>query len=142
LRNFGLKVGMVGAVKFEHRIRELTEGMPDLAEIVEPLLEARRKLRQNFAALHRKLLAIVRDDAICRRLTTIPGIGPVVALAYTATIDIPARFRNSKAVGPILGLTPVLHGSGESRRIGRISCCGDGMMQTLLYEPRRRCLRV
>ncbi|TIM80936.1 transposase, partial [Mesorhizobium sp.] len=50
------------------------------------------------------------------------------------TIDIPARFRNSKAVGPILGLTPVLHESGESRRIGRISCCGDRMMRTLLYE--------
>lgn len=134
LRNFGLKVGMVGAVKFEHRIRELTEGMPDLAEIVEPLLEARTKLREQFAALHRKLLAIVHDDAVCRRLMTIPGVGPVVALAYTATIDIPARFRNSKAVGPILGLTPVLHESGESRRIGRISCCGDGMVRTLLYE--------
>lgn len=105
LRNFGFKVGKVGAVKFEERIRELTEGMPDLAEIVEPLLDARRKLRQNFAVLHHKLLAIVRDDEVCRRLMSIPGVGPVVSLAYTATIDIPARFRNSKAVGPILGLT-------------------------------------
>ncbi|MER8950490.1 MULTISPECIES: IS110 family transposase [unclassified Mesorhizobium] len=134
LRNFGLKVGKVGAVKFEERIRELTEGMPDLAEIVEPLLDARRKLRQNFAALHRKLLAIVRDDEVCRRLMSIPGVGPVASLAYTATIDIPARFRNSKAVGPILGLTPALHESGESRRVGGISLCGDGMMRTLLYE--------
>ncbi|MGX9181929.1 IS110 family RNA-guided transposase [Mesorhizobium sp. BHbdii] len=129
LRNFGLKVSMVGAVKFEHRIRELTEGSPDLAEILEPLLEACGRLRQSFAALHRKVLAIVRDDPVFRRLTTIPGVGPVVALAHTATIDIPARFRNSKA-----GLTLVLHESGESRRIGRISCCGDGMMRTLLYE--------
>ncbi|TGU44884.1 IS110 family transposase [bacterium M00.F.Ca.ET.152.01.1.1] len=134
LRNFGLKVGMVGAVKFEARILELIEDMPDLAEVIEPLLEARGKLRQNSAALHRKLLAIVRDDEICRRLMTIPGVGPVVALAYTATIDIPQRFRNSKAVGPILGLTPILNQSGESHRIGRISLCGDGMMRTLLYE--------
>lgn len=65
---------------------------------------------------------------------SIPGVGPVVSLAYTATIDIPARFRNSKAVGPILGLTPALHESGESRRVGGISLCGDGMMRTLLYE--------
>lgn len=43
---------------------------------------------------------------------SIPGVGPVVSLAYTATIDIPARFRNSKAVGPILGLTPALHECG------------------------------
>ncbi|RWJ39483.1 IS110 family transposase [Mesorhizobium sp.] len=134
LRNFGLKVGMVGAVKFEQRIRELVDGMPDLAEIIEPLLDARSKLRRNSAALHRKLLVIVRNDQVCRRLMSIPGVGPVVALAYTATIDIPARFRNSKAVGQVLGLTPVLHESGESRRIGRISLCGDGMMRTLLYE--------
>src|SRR5690606_35075991 len=44
------------------------------------------------------------------------------------------RFRNSRAVGPTLGLTPVLSQSGESRRIGRISLCGDAMMRTLLYE--------
>ena len=37
---------------------------------------------------------------------TVPGVGPVVALAYAATIDIPAAVQNSKAVGPILGLTP------------------------------------
>jgi transposase len=134
LRNFGLKVGMIGAIKFEQRIRELVDGMPDLADIVEPLLDARQKLRQNSTVLHRKVLVIVRDDQVCRRLMSIPGVGPVVALAYTATIDIPTRFRNSKAVGPVLGLTPVLHESGESRRIGRISLCGDGMMRTLLYE--------
>ena len=62
------------------------------------------------------------------------GPGPVVALAYTATIDIPQRFKNSKAVGPLLGLTPTLNESGESKRVGRVSCCGDGMMRTLLYE--------
>jgi transposase len=134
LRNFGLKVGVVGSVKFEARIRELVERNFDLSEIVEPLLDARRRLRKNIATLHRKLLMIVRDDEVCRRLMTIPGVGPLVSLAYTATIDIPQRFRNSKAVGPILGLTPVLHESGESRRIGRISLCGDGMMRTLLYE--------
>ncbi|TGV64010.1 IS110 family transposase, partial [Mesorhizobium sp. M2D.F.Ca.ET.160.01.1.1] len=132
--NFGLKVGKVKAVKFEARIRELIEDMPEQAEVIEPLLDARSKLRQHFDALHRKVLAIVRNDKVCHRLMTIPGVGPVVALAYTATIDIPARFRNSKAVGPILGLTPVLNESGENRRVGRISLCGDTIMRTLLYE--------
>ena len=55
----------MGAVKFAARIRELTEDMPDLAEIVEPLLNARGKLREKFAVLHRKVLAIVRDDEVC-----------------------------------------------------------------------------
>lgn len=134
LRNFGLKVGLVGVGKFDERIRELVEGMPELIEIMGPLLAARQKLRETFTTLHRKLLSIVRDDGVCRRLMTVPGVGPVVSLAFSATIDIPARFKNSKAVGPSLGLTPVLNQSGESRRVGRVSLCGDDMMRSLLYE--------
>jgi transposase len=134
LRNFGLKVGAIGVVKFDARVRELVGGMPDLTEIIGPLLAVRRKLREEFVTLHRKLLSIVRDDRLCRQLMTVPGVGPVVSLAYSSTVDIPARFKNSKAVGAALGLTPILNQSGESNRVGRISLCGDAMMRTLLYE--------
>ena len=89
LRNFGLKVGMVGKVKFEARIKELVENIPDLAELVEPLLIVRRALREQIVILHRRLLAIVRDDEVCRRLMTTPGVGPVVALTYRATSTYP-----------------------------------------------------
>ena len=75
LRNFGLKVGMVGAVKFEARIRELVENLPDLIALVEPLLVVRRVLREQIAVLHRRVLALARDDDVCRRLMTIPGVG-------------------------------------------------------------------
>ena len=134
LRNFGIKVGAVGVIKFEERIRELVVGMPDLAEIIASLLDARQKLRDEVRKLHRKLLSIVREDKVCRRLMTIPGVGPIVSLAFTATIDDPARFKSSKAVGAALGLTPILNQSGESSRVCRISQCGDGMMRALLYE--------
>src|SRR5512143_3109318 len=99
LRNFGLKVGIVGKLKFEARIRELVESHPDLAVLVEPLLIVRRVLREQIAVLHRRLLAIARDDEVCRRLMTVPGVGPVVALTLRATLDVPARFQNSRAVG-------------------------------------------
>jgi transposase len=72
----GLKVGMVGTVKFEARIRELVENLPDLAVLVEPLLVVRRALREQFVILHRRLLAIVRDDEVCRRLMTTPVSAP------------------------------------------------------------------
>jgi transposase len=134
LRNFGLKVGIVGTVKFEARIRELVENVPDVAVLVEPLLVVRRVLREQVGILHRRLLAIVRDDDVCRRLMTVPGVGAVVALTYRATVDVPARFRNSKAVGAVLGLTPSRYQSGESDRIGRISRCGDEMARMMLYE--------
>ena len=134
LRNFGLKVGVVGKVRFEARIKELVENLPDLAELVEPLLVVRRVLREQIAILHRRLLAIVRDDEVCRRLMTIPGVGPVVALTYRVTVDVPGRFRNSKAVGAVLGLTPSKYQSGEINRSGTISKCGDEMMRVMLYE--------
>jgi len=141
LANFGLKVGIVGAAKFEERIHELIGDMPDLAEIMEPLLDARRRLREHFSTLHRKLLDLVRRDEVCRRLMSIPGVGPVVSLAFVATIDTPARFRTSKAVGPALGLTPVRSQSGHTERIGRISLCGDALMRTLLFEAAQVMLR-
>jgi len=134
LRNFGLKVGMVGAAKFEARIRGLIEGFPDLMVLVEPLLVVRRALREQVAILHRRLLTIVRDDEVCRRLMTVPGVGPVVALTYRATVDVPARFRKSKSVGAVFGLTPARDQSGERDRPGAISRCGDEMMRTTLYE--------
>jgi transposase len=134
LRNFGLKVGMAGAVKFEARIKELVVDIPDLGLLVEPLLVVRRVLREQLGILHRRLLAIVREDEVCRRLMTIPGVGPVVALTYRATVDVPARFRTSKAVGAVFGLTPSTHQSGESERTGAISKCGDEMMRVMLYE--------
>lgn len=132
LRNFGLKV--VGTMKFEARIKELVEDLPDLAALVEPLLIVRRVLREQVGILHSRLLAIVRDDDVCRRLMTVPGVGPVVALTYRATVDVPARFRNSKAVGAVFGLTPSKYQSGEVDRTGAISRCGDEMMRMMLYE--------
>jgi transposase len=51
---------------------------------------------------------------------TVPGVGPVGSLADVSTIDIPSRFRHSRAVGAVLGLTPVLNLSGESKRIGHV----------------------
>ena len=124
----------MGTVKFEARVRELVENLPDVAELVEPLLIVRRVLREQLGILHRRLLAIVRDDDVCRRLITIPGVGPVVALTYRATVDVPVRFRKSKSVGAVFGLTCAKYQSGEIDRTGAISRCGDQMVRTTLYE--------
>ena len=127
--------------KFEARIKELVENLPDLAILIEPLLIVRRALREQVVILHRRLLAIVRDDAVCRRLMTTPGVGPVVALTYRATVDVPARFRKSKSVGAVFGLTCAKYQSGEIDRSGRISRCGDEMMRVMLYEAAQSMLR-
>ena len=66
--------------------------------------------------------------------TTIPGVGSVVALTYRATVDVPARFRKSKSVGAVFGLTCSRNQSGERDHPGAISRCGDEMMRAMLYE--------
>ena len=134
-------VGMVGTVRFEARIRDLVENLPDLAALVEPLLIVRRTLREQFCILHRRLLAIVRDDEVCRRLMTTPGVGPVVSLTYRATVDVPARFRKSKSVGAVFGLTCAKYQSGEVDWDGRISRCGDEMTRVMLYEAAQSMMR-
>jgi transposase len=134
LRNFGLKVGVVSTGKFEARIRELVTGSPRLVLIVEPLLTVRRVMRQQFAVLHKMLLDAVRDDPVCRRLMTAPGVGVVVALTYRATVDQPQRFVHSRAVGAHVGLTPRRHQSGEIDYDGGVSKSGDTMLRTMLYE--------
>jgi transposase len=93
-----------------------------------PDATVRRVLREQLVILHRRLLAIVRDDEVCRRLITVPGVGPVVSLTYRVTVDVPARFHRSKAVGAVFGLTCAKYQSGEIDRSGRISRCGDEMM--------------
>ena len=103
LRNFGLKVGVVETVKFEARIKELVENLPDLAELVEPLLVVRRVLREQFVIQHRRLLAIVRDDEVCRRLMTVPGVGPVVSLTYQRRSTSPLASENPRQSGRCLG---------------------------------------
>ena len=134
LRNFGLKVGVVSRSRYEARVRELVEGFPRLAAIVEPLLSVRRVMRQQFAVLHKMLLDMVRGDPVCRRLMTAPGVGAVVALTYRATVDQPQRFVHSRAVGAHVGLTPKRYQSGEIDYDGRVSKCGDALLRTMLYE--------
>jgi len=80
------------------------------------------------------LLAIVRDDPVCRRFMSAPGVGPVVAVTYKTAIDDPGRFRKSRDVGPYFGLTPSKYQSGEVDWTGRISKVGDAMVRTALFE--------
>jgi transposase len=80
------------------------------------------------------VLEQVRSDRLCRRLMTVHGVGPVVALTFRATVDQPRRLARSKAVGAHFGLMPRRFQSGETDHDGRISKCGDAVMRTALYE--------
>jgi transposase len=134
LRGFGLKLGEVSKGQFAARVRELIAGQPMLERVVEPMLRAREALRCEFHVLHRAVLAIVREDAVCRRLMSVPGVGALVAITFTSAVDDPARFRRSRSLGAYFGLTPKRYQSGETDVTGGISKAGDTMVRTALYE--------
>ena len=141
LKAFGLKTGKTSRRRFEARIRELVAGSSALAEIADGLLTVRRVLLDRLEAYDRKVLEIVRNDAVCHRLMTVPGVGPIVALSYRTAMDTPARFARSRNVGAYFGLTPRRYQSGEMDRSGRISKIGDGAVRAALYEAATVLLR-
>jgi transposase len=134
LRGFGLKLGETTRARFAGRVRELAAGQAMLEAVVEPMLRARDALWTEAAALHRRLLAVVREHEVRRRPMTVPGVGAVVALTFVAAVDDPARFRRSKDVGAHFGLTPKRHQSGETEVVGGITRVGDASVRVALYE--------
>ncbi len=134
LRGFGLKLGEVSEGRFAARVRELVAGQPMLERVIEPMLRARDALRSGYLALHRAVLAIVREDAVCRRPMSVPGVGALVAVTVASAVDDPTRFRHSRDVGAHFGLTPKRYQSGETDVTGGISKAGDAMVRAALYE--------
>ena len=106
LKNFGLFIGKAGGNVFTARVRELVADVPLLQQAIWPLLTVRNSVVAEIAAFDRKLLKLARDDDNSRRLMTVPGIGPITALAFVTVVDQPERFKRSRSVGAYIGLTP------------------------------------
>ena len=134
LKNLGLIIGKAKGQVFSCRVEELVAKNPHLQQAVRPLLAVREKVSREIVDLNRKLLVLARDDVESRRLMTVPGVGPMTALAFRAAIDEPARFKRSRSVGAYFGLTPRRYASGEMDWSGRISKCGDSLVRTYLFE--------
>ena len=120
LRNFGVKVGIAGEDEVRGSHERAGREPSRLGRVGRTNARCPADAARTDRYLHRRLLAIVRDDEVCRRLMTTPGVGPVVALTYRATVDVPARFRKSKSVGAVFGLTCSKYQSGDIDWSGRI----------------------
>jgi len=134
LKTFGHRIARCSGGVFAARVREAAEGNHALLAVVEPLLAAWQALREQVAVLDRQTLARAKADTTACRLMSVPGVGVVVALAYMAVIDDPARFKRSSSVGAYVGLTPKRHQSGEEDWTGHISRCGDSLLRAYLFE--------
>src|SRR5690606_32985007 len=96
LREAGVKLGLPSRTAFAGRVRELAGGDAEVMAMVEPLLSVLSTMLREFARLTRRVFDIVRKEEACRRLMSAPGVGPITALAFRATIDRPERFGSSR----------------------------------------------
>jgi transposase len=134
LRGFGLKVGPTTPKTFERRVRELVAHHDTLQQIAEALLKTRAVLLCEFKTIEKRLVGLASRDGQVRNLMSVPGVGALVALTFSAAIDDPSRFRSSRMVGAHFGLTPRKYQSGETDVTGRISKVGDHGVRVALYE--------
>lgn len=135
LKTFGIRLNSIGNKKFASTVKELLQDKPALCVTgIITLLDVFEKILGEIEKLDQEVRRQAHQDKQVQRLMTIPGVGPITALAYKAEIFDASRFHKSKAVGAYLGLTPTQYSSGEIQKQGRVSKCGSGQLRTLLVE--------
>jgi transposase len=98
------------------------------------LLDQCERLRAYQNTLDRDLFRLCSEHEICRRFLEIPGVGPICALTFYASVGDPHRFKRAADVGPYFGLVPKLYQSGLTSRLGRISKQGNRDARTILVN--------
>jgi transposase len=135
LKSYGIRLGSISAKKFSTAVIKRIESCQEIVILsIKCLLEAFDKLVEETDKIDRKMLEIVYHDKEVQRFMTIPGVGPVTALTYKVEIFDASRFKESRAVGAYLGMTPTQYASGETQRQGKTSKCGSKELRFLLVE--------
>jgi transposase len=134
LKVFGTVLQRGHSQSFEQQVIAASQGNELLDASVRGLLAALKTVGEQVAKLDRLVIKQAKENAMCRHLMSIPGVGVLTALAFMTAIEDPARFQKSRSVGAFLGLTPKRHQSGETDWDGRISKRGDALVRAYLYE--------
>jgi len=130
-------------VKVEQQLKELFgKAANPVAERFRPLLSQCETLSAWQEEIDRDLYRLAHENEHCCRLMQIPGVGPICALTFFAAVGEPDRFQKSAAIGCYLGLTPRLHQSGLTSRMGRISKMGNKAARSLLVQASIRFMRA
>jgi transposase len=103
-------------------------------EMIMPSLDLYEDLCKQLVILTKSVVAMAKDNLVCRRLMTVPGVGPIVSLSFVTAIDDPKRFRHLCDVGAYFGLTPKQEQSGEMDKMGSVSRRGDTMTRVHLVQ--------
>lgn len=135
LKLFGLRLGVAHTPgKRRERLIALYQQRPDLEPLFAPLVASMEAIEDQLRASNRLLESRAADDPVCSRLMSVPGVGPITPLTFTASVEDPHRFARSEDVGAYAGLAPRRSQSGERDVRGNISKAGDPMLRRSLYE--------
>ncbi len=135
LKNYGIRLGSIGAKKFSSTVTKYLEERAEIVILsITALLSAFDHIISEIDRIDQKMLEIARQDKEVQQLMSVPGIGPITALTYKTEIFDPKRFKNSKSVGAYIGMTPTQYSSGEVQRQGKVSRCGSSELRSLLME--------
>lgn len=135
LRAHGIRLGRVAESQFASRVREVTKKQaPGLWPILAPLVKVWGQALEGAERMKQQIARRASAASVPRQLMTAPGVGPIVASTYVATIDDPKRFRCGSQVAAYLGLVPSVEQSGKREVHGRITREGDGLLRTYLIE--------
>ena len=140
LRSFGVRVASCRSDRFVARC-QASAIPPELSEVITPLLFAIRDLDTRIAAMDEVVEQVGHLYPAVESFQDIPGVGPVVALAYLLSVEDPSRFRRSRDVPGYLGLRPNLRASADVVRRGRITKEGDSDVRRLLVQAAHAHLR-
>jgi len=133
LRREGYRIRSGNAETFVTRVEELAV-FGSLRAAIAPLLQLLKPLTEQIALLDERLAAIAEADSLTGRLTTVPGVGPVTAVAFVVTVDDVTRFRDAHQVESYVGLVPSEWSSSETQRRGQITKAGNSRMRWLLVQ--------
>jgi transposase len=100
--------------------------------VLSVLVTTLKSLEENIAILDAEISRRSREDAIARRLMTIPGVGPISATAIAALAPPVETFRTSRDFAAWLGLTPLQRSTGGKQRLGATSKMGERTIRRLL----------
>jgi transposase len=131
------------AIEVKRGARSATAQLPALARgAIEDLLDHLATLDQRIADYDRELESQARSSEAARRLMTVPGVGPVSALATVATVGHAHEFKDGRQFAAWLGLVPRQWSTGGKPRLGRITKRGDAYLRTLLIMGARAALQM
>jgi len=106
-----------------------------LCEVVTPILDVLAQLETRIRAYDRQIERVAEErHPETKVLRQVDGVGPILSLAFAATIEDPNRFSSSRTVGSYVGLAPRLYESGTKSPQLSISKCGDRYLRRLLVN--------